>query len=78
MIGRIVRWIIFLTALNVGAGIAFGDDIELTSVVNSTEISINDHLVLTVTVSGSDANKADEPELESMQEFSISRVGTST
>jgi len=78
MTGKIVLCTICIIALNIGAGTVSGDDIELTSVVNSTEISINDRIVLTVTVSGPDANKAGEPELEPMPEFTISRVGTST
>ena len=55
-----------------------GDDIEVTSVVNSTKIGINDQLVLTVTVSGADANKAGEPQFPSMTDFIVSRSGTST
>lgn len=70
--------IIFLTLLITGAVSSFGDELEVTSVVNSTRISINDRLVLTVSISGSDANKAGEPQFEPMPDFSISETGTST
>jgi len=71
-------WILCLILLNIGIQIAHGADIELTSVVNSTNITLNDQLILTVTVSGSDANKVGKPELDPMPEFTISDIGTSS
>ncbi len=78
MTGKKLHWFFCLILLNIGVQTVFGADIELTSIVNSTQISINDNIILTVIVSGSDANMADDPELEPMPEFSISYAETST
>ena len=67
--------IIFLLA---GVQNVYGNDIELTSVVNSQKISLNDKLVLTVTVSGSGLGRIGDPELAPMPDFRISRPSTSS
>ena len=74
MIGKNMIWILCVIFLNTGIQNAHGAAIELTSVVNSTHITLNDQLILTVTISGSDANKTGKPELEPMPEFIISNI----
>ena len=76
MIGNRIK-ILLIGFFLISIQTAWGEDVEVTSIVNSTKIGINDQLVLTVTISGADANKADEPQF-SMTDFIISRTGSST
>ncbi|MBN1291977.1 MAG: protein BatD [Candidatus Latescibacteria bacterium] len=56
----------------------FGADIQISSVVNSTKISINDRLILTITITGSDARQTGKPVLKNMPDFDVFEGGRST
>ncbi len=78
MTGKILLRILCFILLSAGVQNVYGDDIVLTSIVNSQKISLNDQLVLTLTVSGSGMGRIGDPELAPMQDFRISRPSSST
>ena len=67
---------LLLTAISVNT--VYGNEIELTSVVNSTKISLNDRLILSVTVSGSGFGNIGDPMLAPIPDFTISGTSSST
>ena len=76
MTGKSFIQILFLILLFTGVQNVYGNDVEITSVVNSQKISLDDQLVLTVTVSGSGLGRTGDPELAPMPDFRISRPST--
>lgn len=78
MTGRKTSCILCILFVCIGVQNVLSADVKLTSVINDTNITLNDQIMLTVTVSGADANKAGAPELDPMSEFTVRNFGTST
>jgi hypothetical protein len=73
MTGRKILYIFWAFFLCPGVFTVSAQDVRLTSSVDDTSISMNDQIVLTITVSGPYANKAGLPQISDMPEFTLSR-----
>lgn len=62
---------IVLVLLLTGIQTALGADIKITSTVSPTQLSLNDRLTVTVSITGADANKANVPVLKETPEFMV-------
>jgi hypothetical protein len=74
------KWLTYLTlavTLLITPAQLLGQDITVTSELNKNSAPVGDRILLTVTVSGADANRASEPQLDPMPLFTVSRAGTS-
>jgi hypothetical protein len=57
---------------------AFGADITVSSSVSAGQVSLNDRLELTISITGPDARKADSPKLDPMPGFHVMGTQQST
>lgn len=71
----VVASIFFILCLE---GNVIGAEIEFSSVVNPTSLSVDDYITVTVSVTGPDASSAGVPVLEANPDFSITDTSTST
>ncbi len=71
MTGRKFKYMLVICLCVIMCRTAVAADVNVTSRVNRTNITLSDQLLLVVTLTGSDAGKTEEPKLEPMPDFTI-------